>query len=245
MQAEYIICSDLEQLSLQAARHCLQLAQQCVARHGAFHIALAGGSTPKRLYQTLSQAPFLQQMPWSQTQVFFGDERSVASTHPDSNVAMAQATLLSKVPIPEQNIHRLHGELSGIRQSARAYEHCLQQHLPSTAQGIPQLDLILLGMGEDGHTASLFPNTCLLHENSRWVAVNFVPQLNTWRISFTFPLINSATHIAVLVAGAAKQKRVQEIFSSEQLVYPIQQVKARTQTLWFLDRAAAAGLSAS
>lgn len=244
MPLEPIICRDLDDLSQQAARFCLQRATESVADHGCFFIALAGGSTPKRLYQTLSQAPYLDQWPWSQTHVYFGDERSVPCDHADSNVRMAGENLLHKVPIPKSNVHVLHGDLSHLRQSAADYEQDIRRHLPRNPQGMPQFDLILLGMGDDGHTASLFPNTCILHESQRWVAANFVPQLNTWRVSMTLPLINNASHVALLVAGADKQQRLREIFTSKQNQYPVQAVRAHQQTLWFLDQTASALLNA-
>ena len=238
MEQHRHICKDIEQLSIQAAEYVLSCANRAVAHHDAFYFVLAGGSTPKKLYQTLTQAPYLHSMPWAQTHIFLGDERSVDWQNHDSNARMVKLALLDHVPVNPNHVHLMQGELSGIRRAAHAYELRIRQTVPMVQQ-LPQFDLVLLGMGDDGHTASLFPGTHLLHDHEHLVGVNYVPQLNTWRMSMTYTLLNHAACVAILTSGSNKAARIAEIFSNAPPRYPIQNIKAQQELVWFLDQASA------
>lgn len=242
MERRIIVTKNLQELSQQAAAYCLEKALRAVATQGKFFLVLAGGSTPSLLYQRLSSPPLRQQMPWSQTHLFFADERSVASTHAHSNVAMAYATLIDRIDIPQENVHIMRAELASIRQHAWRYAQDIAATVPQR-NGVPQFDLVLLGMGEDGHTASLFPETPILHEQ-RWVAANYVEKLNTWRVSMTYPLLNHSLDIAILAAGENKAAIVREVLhTTDAPRYPIQAIRPQRELTWFLDQAAASRMT--
>jgi 6-phosphogluconolactonase len=206
-------------------------------------IALSGGSTPKLLYETLAQPPFRDSVGWNRLELFFGDERSVPPDHQDSNYRMAHEALLSHVPI---EAHRMHAEAG----EADAYERLVRERISETQDGIPVFDLILLGMGGDGHTASLFPGTKALDERSRLVVMNDVPQMKTQRMTFTYPLINAARRVWVLVPGADKRERVKECLDALAKPaggrpHPIVGVQpTHGELVWWLDEGSA-GASAA
>ncbi|MDH5300997.1 MAG: 6-phosphogluconolactonase [Gammaproteobacteria bacterium] len=239
MESQLRIFAGIEQLNQAAAELWLSLAQQAIAQRGSFHIALSGGSTPKLLYQriaTLANAELLQH-----SHFYFGDERCVPPDHPDSNYRMAREALFDRAAIPAANIHRIDAELPAA-QAAQRYQALLQRQLPSV-DGMGCFDLILLGMGEDGHTASLFPGTTALSEQHNWVCANEVPQLHTWRITFSYPLINHARHVAILSAGAGKAEVMRQVHQhSQQPPYPIENIRASHTLHWLLDHAAASRL---
>jgi 6-phosphogluconolactonase len=201
-------------------------------------IALSGGSTPKRLYELLAQPPFRDSVRWEHLELFFGDERSVAPDHQDSNYRMAREALLSHVPV---QAHRMHAETG----EADAYERLVRSRISKKRDGIPVFDLILLGMGGDGHTASLFPGTAALDERRRLVAMNEVPQMKTRRMTFTYPLINAAQRVWVLVPGADKRARVKECLDAlakpgGERPYPIVGVRpTQGELIWWLDEGSA------
>ncbi len=241
MQREIQVLADGEAVSLAAAEQVVFLAQQAIAQRGAFYIALSGGSTPKRLYQHLASEAFNRRIDWSSVYIYFGDERSVSPDHPDSNYRMACEAMLNELPIPPLQIHRIQGESESLESAAAAYAEqltALPQH-----NGLPQFDLVLLGMGDDGHTASLFPGTTALDEKIHWVTALHVPQLHTDRITLTYPIINNAAQVTLLVAGANKADRLEEVLvSAAPGCYPVQGVQPRGQLTWMLDQAAAAKL---
>ena len=242
-QPDIKICKNSQDLYITAAQEIVQTALDACTKRGRFFWALAGGNTPRALYQLLSQDPYRQQMPWSRTWLFWGDERSVPLEHSDSNYAMARHALLEHVPIPPQQIFPMQAQLSYIRENALRYQQYLNNTLTLNSQGIPQFDLILLGMGEDGHTASLFPRTAILQENQQWVAAVYVEKLNTWRLSFTYPLINAAHHVMILVTGRNKAPIVQTIMHNDPLAqnYPIYKIhKGAKHLRWLVDPEAAA-----
>ncbi len=165
-----------------------------------FSLALSGGKTPKRLYETLAEPPYRDEIPWHRMEIFFGDERAVSPDHPDSNYRMAYDTLLSNVPA---RAHRMKAELGCADEYQRVIEEKVEGHA---------FDLVLLGIGTDGHTASLFPGTAAVNETSKWVGMNDVPQLATRRMTFTFPLINGAKRVWILSCGADKKDMVDRCF---------------------------------
>jgi len=201
-------------------------------------IALSGGSTPKRLYEVLAAPPFFDRVAWKRVEFFFGDERSVPQDDPESNYAMAKQALLEKIPSPA---HRMVAE----RGEAEAYEALVQSRVKRQRGGIPAFDLVLLGMGDDGHTASLFPATAALQERKRLVVMNEVPQMRTRRMTFTYPLLNAADRVWVLVAGRAKRDIVTECLAARKRgkrPYPILGVEpTEGQLVWWLDQAANPG----
>lgn len=212
-----------------AVNHWALTANQSIAKNGAFRVALSGGSTPKIIYEKLA-TDFADKIDWSRVHLFWGDERSVLT---DSNYKMAMDAGLAKLPIPKNQIHRMVAE-ENIEANATAYEKAL---------GSAPLDLVMLGMGEDGHTASLFPNTKALEEKNRFVVANEVPQKQTLRMTLTFPCINQASQIAFYVLGDSKKEMIQEIFHQPELNLPSQLIGTKEhKALWILDSAAAAFL---
>lgn len=237
------IGEDLQATAAAAADRWEALAAQAIRERGAFHVALAGGSTPRALYRLLAAAPRRERIDWQAVHVWFGDERCVPPDHADSNYRMAQETLLSHLPCAPARVHRMRGEVEPVS-AAHEYEGMLQQHLPRAERTLapPRLDLILLGLGRDGHIASLFPGTAILDEESSLAAAIFVPQLSAWRISLTYPAIEAARQVMMLVAGADKADILATAFSVHAADYPVGRLRPGAGLDWYLDRAAAARL---
>ena len=218
-----------------------ELGSEAIADHGAFHVALAGGGTPQHFYQRLTQVDVEDCVEWNKVHVYFGDERCVPPDHKDSNYRMAREALLSRVAIPAPQIHPMFSPEFNAEQNAARYASLLDQQLPKDADGRPVFDLVYLGMGEDGHTASLFPKTEILNENKKPVAAQFVEKLDAWRISLTYPTINAARHVSVLVVGDSKAAVLSDIskLPISDMRYPVQGVNPRANLHWFMDAAAA------
>jgi 6-phosphogluconolactonase len=235
------VFDDVTTLNEAVAHQWQSIAESAVRDRGAFHVALAGGGTPRKLYERLTQPEHRNGLPWDLTHVYFGDERCVPQDHADSNYRMASNALLSHASIPPSQIHAMFNPSLSAKENADHYAGLLADHLPTSASGQPMFDLILLGMGDDGHTASLFPGTEILHETNRAVAAQFVHKLDAWRISLTFPTINAARNIAILVAGVGKADRMAEIYGNDTSTssYPIQRVNPTGRLDWYLDRDAA------
>jgi 6-phosphogluconolactonase len=216
--------------------HFILLAKQAIKERGAFFVALSGGSTPKAIFELLTHPPYDQMVEWGKIHLFWSDERSVPPDHPDSNYHMAMQAGLSKMPIPEAHIHRMCAE-EKIADHAAAYEQKIVKALNGRG-----FDLVMLGMGEDGHTASLFPHTEGLKVENRQVIANYIPDKKTWRMTLTFDCINQAENIAIYVLGSAKKNMlVKVLFSHDQWEhYPVQRVGTPThRALWIADVAAA------
>lgn len=243
--AEIRVLTTPQDLFAAAAEEIVRLANEAVAERGRFTIALSGGSTPKSLY-TLLATNARTMLPWEQMFFFWGDERHAPPTDPDSNYRMANEALLSKVSVPPANVFRVPAENPEAATVAKEYESTLKRFFQTEAGQFPRFDLILLGMGPDGHTASLFPGTAGLAERSRWVIANWVEKLKTHRLSFTLPVLNAARCVAFLVSGTDKaqvlKSVLQENVAGEQ--YPAKMVQpVDGRLVWFLDRAAASALS--
>lgn len=224
------------------AEDIARLAQMSISERGAFHLALAGGTTPRDVYACLAEPPLSASIPWEKVHVYFGDERTVPPDHDQSNFRMAKGALLSKVSIPAAQVHRIEGEASDPSAAAQKYERELRSAAPQSA-GWPCLDLVLLGVGGDGHIASLFPDTAALQVEDRAVTAVHVPRLNTWRITLTFPVINSARHVFIVAAGAEKARIVEQILDIKPVRrYPAQDVQPASPVEWFLDSDAASRL---
>lgn len=235
------ICADFKQLARAAAEHFVVRSIEAVAQRGSFTVALSGGSTPKILFELLAdpKKPFRDQIPWSRIHFFWSDERHVPPDHPESNYRMANEALLSRVPITQSNVHRVPSDNPDAADAAAEYERTVVE---TTGQSLPQLDLILLGLGSDGHTASIFPGSDVLHETERLVAAPWVEKLQTYRITMTLPLLNNGASVVFLVSGSEKAKIVKEIFEGPE-TFPAQAVKpAYGQLLWLLDNNAASGI---
>lgn len=229
-----------DDLCLAAAEHWLASCAASLQRQDHCHIALAGGSTPKALYQLLAQPEFQQRMDWQRVHIYFGDERHVPPDDPQSNYRMAREALLDKVAIPPQQCHPIPWR-EDAKQAAGEYAQILKDQLPVEA-GLPRFDMIWLGMGDDGHTASLFPGTTILQEFDNLCAATYVDKLNTWRVSLTYPVLNNAERVFLLVSGAGKAERLAEILRAQPMDYPVAKVHPQGQLNWLLDNAAAADL---
>jgi len=243
--AEIRVLTTPQELFAAAAEEVVHLANQTVAERGRFAIALSGGSTPKSLYNLLATNARTT-LPWDRMHFFWSDERHVPPTDPDSNYRMSNEAMLSKVPVPPGNVYRVPAENPDAAAAAAGYEATIRKFFQSQPGQFPKFDLILLGMGPDGHTASLFPGTAGLQEKSRLVIANWVEKLKTHRLTFTLPMINAARCVAFLVSGTDKatvlRAVLEENVPGEQ--YPAKRVQPTDGTLiWFLDRAAASGLS--
>jgi len=246
---EVRIFTDAPALSRAAADEFTRAAGDAVSKRGPFTVALAGGSTPKSIYSLLAadEAGSTNGLPWPQIHVFFGDERCVPPDHPDSNFRMASEALLRKVPIPSANIHRIRAELEAPAAAAE-YEAELKSFFALRAGEFPRFDLIMLGLGTDGHTASLFPHTAALQVTSRLVCANQVPQLNVRRVTLTFPVLNAAAAVLFVVSGREKAEMLRHILQGDDSgrQYPAQAVRpAPGHLLWMVDEAAASQLAQS
>jgi 6-phosphogluconolactonase len=234
------IVADPAELAARGAEEFARAAAAAVAARGRFRVALSGGSTPRALYSQLASAD-LSASPWDRVEFFFGDERHVPSDHPDSNYRMALETLLSKAPIPPANVHRIRGEDPDAAAAALAYEQELRLVFQPSAGELPRFDLILLGMGPDGHTASLFPGSSALHERQRWVAANWVEKFSAHRITLTIPVLNAARAVLFLVAGADKAATLKQVLEGpvDPARLPVQSIQPTGGTVrWLVDRAA-------
>ena len=234
MGVDVKILPDSAALAQAAAQEFHKLADAAVQERGRFCVALSGGNTPRAIYSLLASEH--KELPWDRIHVFFGDERHVPPDHPDSNFRMATESLLSKVPIPEKNVHRIRAELEADI-AATEYEQELVNFFHLDNQEMPRFDLIFLGIGEDGHTASLFPGSNALNETSRRVVANWVEKFKSFRITFTFPLLNHAAEVAFLVSGADKAQILNEILRPGASKYPAQSVQPENgRLLWLVDQ---------
>ena len=188
---------------------------EAVGQRGVCNLALAGGTTPHALYQHLAGVATSDEVPWRDVEIFFGDERDVPQDHVESNYRMVQRTLLDNVPVPPSRVHPMRGDAEDLDEAAAEYEQTIRQVIPAGKDGIPRFDLILLGMGGDGHTVSLFPYTDALSEKQKLVTVCFVPVLGRRRMTFTFPLINAAENVILMVTGDDKAEAAAAVFSDD------------------------------
>jgi 6-phosphogluconolactonase len=234
------VCADAAEVAKRAAELFVKTAQDRRSR-GPFTVALSGGSTPKALYSLLASPPYVNQVPWEIVNLFWGDERCVPPDHKDSNYRMTKEAMLSKVPLDESQIFRIEGELDP-QIAAEKYSQVLQDFFG----GLPRFDLVYLGMGDDGHTASLFPGTTALHDSEHTVVANWVEKFNTYRVTLTAKVINNAALVNFLIVGDSKTKVLKEVLEGpadlnklpSQLIRP-----ANGQLLWSVDEPAAKELS--
>jgi 6-phosphogluconolactonase len=243
--AEIRTFSTPQELFHAAAEEIIEAAKRSIAERDRFSIALSGGSTPKSLYSLIA-ANASSSLPWDKIFFFFGDERHVPPTDAESNYRMAQEAILSKIPVPAENVFRVPAENPDASAAAESYEQTLRKFFTLKSGEFPRFDVILLGMGPDGHTASLFPGTAALKEKSRLVVANWVETLHTHRITLTLPVLNAARTVLFLVSGADKAGVLHEVLegSGPAEKYPSKLVRPTAgQLIWMTDRAAASELS--
>jgi 6-phosphogluconolactonase len=235
------------EIARRAADDVVRIANQAVSARGTFTIALSGGSTPKMLYTLLAEHPSLRNsLPWDKMKVFFGDERHVGPGHADSNFQMASDAMLSKAPLRAEQIHRIKGEHPDTEQAAREYEEVIRAELSLAIGSFPRFDLVLLGMGNEGHTLSLFPGTKALRETQRIVTRNWVGKLCTERVTLTAPAANNAANIIFMIAGADKACALKAVLEGphEPDQLPAQMIQPVHGNLsWLVDEAAGSMLS--
>lgn len=239
-----------EALMQAAAEHFVSVAAEAINTSGRFTVALAGGSTPKSFYARLATDPYVTRVDWPRVHVFWGDERCVPPDDPTSNYRMTRVALLDHVPLPAANVHRIHGEREPVP-AALAYERELRETF-ATPVGPPRVtpgarfDLVLLGMGDNGHTASLFPGLASVRETQRWVMAEYVAEVSMWRVTLTPVVINAAAEVVFLVSGAAKAEMLHRVLDEphQPESLPAQAVAPRDgRLLWLVDAAAAADLA--
>jgi 6-phosphogluconolactonase len=234
---DLVIPGDAKETLLFCAEQFIQIGNAAIQEKGKFNVALSGGSTPKALFQLLASPLFNTRLPWEHVILFWSDERNVPPDSPDSNYKMAMDSGFSLLPVPKENIHRMPAEGLEIVVAAKTYEQLILDLVPKAS-----FDLVMLGMGEDGHTASLFPKTHGLHAEGSLVVANFLPDKNVWRMTLTFECINAAQHISLYVIGKSKSPMVKEAFSNhyDANEIPVERIGTRThKALWILDKEAA------
>ena len=239
--ASHLVYPDADHLARAAAEHFATLAAEAIAARGQFTVALSGGSTPRAAYALLAA----EEVDWPRVHVFWGDERCVPPDHLDSNYRLAREALLDHVPLPAGNVHRIRGEINP-EQAAADYERTLRSFFARRPEEpTARFDLILLGMGEDGHTASLFPGTAALHEQTRWVLAHYVDKLRAWRVTLTPVVINAAAQVTFIVAGAGKADQLRQVLAGpyQPDALPAQIVRPTDgRLLWLTDEAVVAHL---
>jgi len=238
--------ADAAEVARGAARYFVEYAWQSIAKDGQFMVALSGGETPRQMFELLASKEFRGQVDWAKVHVFWSDERAVAPTAPESNYGMARREFLIRVPIPEGNVHRMEAEEPNIGRAAHEYEEVLRKYLDLDDRGFPRFHMIFLGLGKDGHTASLFPGARVPRQTSRWVSTPMVAKLNMQRMTLTLPVLDGALRVLFLVVGSEKAQILHEVLeTTPEPPYPAQLVQPREpgQKLFLVDKAAAAMLT--
>jgi 6-phosphogluconolactonase len=237
------VLSNPDELARTAAQLFVERGRHALSRNEVFTVALSGGSTPKLLYELLANQ-FSEQIAWQQTHFFWTDERHVSPGSADSNYRMVDEAMLKHVSVPPTNVHRILAELPNTEDVANDYEVQLQTFFKLSIDALPQFDLILLGIGEDGHTASIFPCSEVEKESRRLVVAPWIPKLNSYRITLTLPVLNNARAIVFLVTGEAKAEILKEVLQGGPSQFPAQAIQpASGELIWLTDRAAASKLT--
>ena len=238
MTREFVVFDDANAVAAATADRVIAAGKEAIGRRGRFFVALTGGSTPLMVCPLLVIPPRVSALDWSKVEFFFGDERAVPSRHPESNYNLARTAFLDYLPgVRPGQVHRMIGEAADLDAACRAYESLIARTVGAPHGAISSFDLIWLGMGPDGHTASLFPDTAALGERGRWVVPNWVPKLDAWRMTMTYPLLNAAREVNFVVTGADKAPAVAAVRDGTGDL-PAAQIDAQ-RTLWFIDQAAA------
>jgi 6-phosphogluconolactonase len=245
-----VVFEDAPAVAREGAARFVSLAREAIAARHVFHVALSGGKTPAALFRRLAEDDLRGAVDWSRTHLYWSDERTVPPTHPDSNYGMAARELMARVEIPRGNVHRMEAERADLDRAAQEYEALLRKNLPAGPAGFPCFDLIYLGMGPDGHTASLFPGSSGLAETAKAVIAHHVVPPNfppCKRMTFTFPLLNAARVVLFLITGADKKERLREVLEgTHKPPYPSQLVRPVSgERILLVDRDAAAALGSA
>lgn len=246
VKRKILVVANPDELSRFAADEFVRQAGEKVQTKGIFTVALSGGFTPRGLYTVLAGDQYRERVPWSKVHLFWSDERCVPPDHPDSNYRMIRELLLDKVPIPKENIHRMPAEQEDPVHAAMEYEQTIWAFFHPNEGELPRFDLIVLGMGEDGHTASLFPWTSALEETDRLVSANYIEKLNAYRLTLTVPAINQATNVIFLISGESKASVLRDVLEGEYQPqrFPSQIIRPVNGRLLFIaDRMAAGKLA--
>jgi 6-phosphogluconolactonase len=237
---EIRVFDDARQLHWAAATRFEELARVRAIEKKTFTAAISGGSTPRPLYELLGSATFAGRVRWANVHLFQVDERTVPPDDPQSNYRLIRESLLKSAPLPPENFHRMAAERPDHAAAAREYSEELRRVLAPAPPACPSLDLVFLGMGPDGHTASLFPGSPALEEHTAWVIANPVAQLKTVRLTLTFPVLNAAAHVIFIVTGDDKAARLREVMGDPSAGLPAQRVQPTSGRLsWYLDKGAA------
>jgi len=240
------VYADPAEVARGAARHFVEYAWQAIAKDGQFMVALSGGDTPRAMFELLASDEFRGQVDWAKVHVFWSDERAVPPTDPESNYGMARREFLIRVPIPQANVHRMEAEKPNIGRAAHEYEEVLRKYLDLDDRGFPRFHLIYLGLGKDGHTASLFPGARVPRQTSRWVSTPLVTKMNMRRMTLTLPVLDAALRVIFLVVGPEKAQILHAVLEEKaDPPYPAQLVQPRNpgQKLFLVDKAASAMLT--
>jgi 6-phosphogluconolactonase len=241
------VFDDAAAVAREGAARFVKLAREAITARGAFHVALSGGKTPAALFRRLAEEEMRSTLYWTHIHLYWSDERTVPPADPDSNYGMAERELIARINIPAHNVHRMEAERPDLDRAAEEYEAVLRKHVPAGPGGFPCLDLIYLGMGPDGHTASLFPGSAGLKETTKAVIAHDVIPPNfppCKRMTFTFPVLNAARMVIFLITGADKVEKLREVLQGTHTPpYPSQTVRPiKGERIFLVDRAAAAGL---
>lgn len=242
---EMHIYKNNDELSVAVAEWMAEYIVETLKKKDRFTLVLSGGGTPQKLNGLLAASPYKERIDWSRVHIFWGDERFVPYTDERNNAKMAFDTLLDHVPVPSSQIHRMKTENIIPEVAAGEYAAILQQYFPPAVPPTPTFDLVLLGMGDDGHTLSLFPGTHVMHEEEKWATSLFLKQQDMFRVTLTAPVVNRAARIAFLVTGPGKAEALQQVIEGDYNPdkYPSQVIRpANGEVYWFLDKAAAACL---
>ncbi|HYY69997.1 MAG TPA: 6-phosphogluconolactonase [Terriglobales bacterium] len=239
-KGELVVCESAGELGRKSAEFFAEAAGAAVQRTGSFSVALSGGSTPALMYRALLSQELRDRVPWAKGEYFWSDERCVPPDHPESNYGLAKRELLSKVPVRRECVHRMKGEEEPER-AAADYEQELRRVFRDVA--LPRFDLMILGLGANGHTASLFPGSSALNETRRWTVASYVEELKAYRLTFTFPVINAARHVVFVISGKEKAPALRQVLRGGGAPVPAERVHpVEGKLIWFVEEAAAAEL---
>lgn len=242
-RVEKIITADSKQLAAKGAEIVCKTAKETVDRQGHFAVAVSGGSTPRAMHRLMSQEPYLSDIPWQKTHIFWADERMVAFEHPDSNFGTAQKDFLGKIPIPKKQIHPMPA-VALPEEGVALYQTELENFFRDFGVNDPVFDLIILGIGKDGHIASLFPGQPIIEDTNRWVLSVREGQPNILRLTLNYHVLNSAKHILFLVSGSGKAAIVKTLLENSQAQLPAVKIRPPNgRVIWLLDQEAASLLS--
>ncbi len=242
------VLADATAVARRAGEYVARRADEAVRQRGRFTIALSGGSTPRTLYELLASpaaAALGPALAWERLEVFWGDERYVPSDHPDSNYRMTREAMLGRVPIPHDHVHPIPTDLADPQDAAASYEQTLRRVFQLTEGGLPRFDLVLLGLGPDAHTASLFPGSAALQDQGRLVVANWIEKFHSFRITMTAPVLNHAACVLFLVSGSEKTVALREVWYGprDPQHFPAQLIHPESgELVWLIDRAAQDGL---